>query len=170
MLEERHAILELIARLPPQRKLAANNQRASERLYKPVSGGREWLTSETGTDFGDVCSMSASLIGHSVSSTFRLSATAMSMSLTARASLRNRHQGPSIMGSEDEVEQSLTRSCRQVVATAPEAIFAHGPPPQQVLIRGSLSHQRGDIQPGRTTRPDFSHQSLERPRLWYHQP
>jgi hypothetical protein len=31
----------------------------------------------------------------------------------ARASLRNRHQGPSIMGSEDEVEQSLPRSCRQ---------------------------------------------------------
>ena len=31
----------------------------------------------------------------------------------ARASLRNRHQGPSIMGSEDEVEQSLPRPCRQ---------------------------------------------------------
>ena len=31
----------------------------------------------------------------------------------ARASLRNRHQGPSIMGSEDEVEQSNGRPCRQ---------------------------------------------------------
>src|SRR6266702_7032016 len=31
----------------------------------------------------------------------------------ARASLRNRHQGPSIMGFEDEVEQSLGRPCRQ---------------------------------------------------------
>ena len=31
----------------------------------------------------------------------------------ARASLRNRHQGPSIMGSEDEAEQSLPRPCRQ---------------------------------------------------------
>src|SRR5262249_22243482 len=31
----------------------------------------------------------------------------------ARASLRNRHQGPSIMGFEDEVEQSLARPCRQ---------------------------------------------------------
>src|SRR5579871_3054078 len=31
----------------------------------------------------------------------------------ARASLRNRHQGPSIMGFEDEVEQSLPRPCRQ---------------------------------------------------------
>ena len=31
----------------------------------------------------------------------------------ARASLRNRHQGPSIMGFEDEVEQSLGRPCHQ---------------------------------------------------------
>jgi len=31
----------------------------------------------------------------------------------ARASLRTRHQGPSIMGFEDEVEQSLGRPCRQ---------------------------------------------------------
>ena len=31
----------------------------------------------------------------------------------ARASLRNRHQGPSIMGFEDEVEQSFGRPCRQ---------------------------------------------------------
>jgi hypothetical protein len=30
----------------------------------------------------------------------------------ARASLRNRHEGPSIMGFEDEVEQSLERPCR----------------------------------------------------------
>jgi hypothetical protein len=68
---------------------------------------------------------SASLIGRLGSSTFRLSAAAVSMSLSdypplqcrchsrARASLRNRHQGPSIMGFEDEVEQSLGRLCRQ---------------------------------------------------------
>ena len=31
----------------------------------------------------------------------------------ARASLRNRHRGPSSMGFEDEVEQSLRRPCRQ---------------------------------------------------------
>ena len=31
----------------------------------------------------------------------------------ARASLRNRHKGPSIMGFEDEVEQSLPRPCHQ---------------------------------------------------------
>src|SRR5450756_101787 len=30
----------------------------------------------------------------------------------ALASLRNRHQGPSIMGFEDEAEQSLGRPCR----------------------------------------------------------
>ena len=30
-----------------------------------------------------------------------------------RGPLRNRHQGPSIMGSEDEVEQSKWRPCRQ---------------------------------------------------------
>src|SRR6266566_7754471 len=77
--------------------------------------------------------MTASLIGHSGSSAFRLSTTTVSMSLTgscfqalsdhpppqcrcrsrARASLRNRHQGPSIMGFEDGVEQSLPRPCHQ---------------------------------------------------------
>jgi len=31
----------------------------------------------------------------------------------ARASLRTRHQGPSIMGFEDKVEQSFGRPCRQ---------------------------------------------------------
>src|SRR3974390_1519169 len=31
----------------------------------------------------------------------------------ARASLRTRHQGPSIMGFEDEAEQSIGRPCRQ---------------------------------------------------------
>src|ERR1017187_4949563 len=32
----------------------------------------------------------------------------------ARASLRNRHLGPSIMGFEDEAEQSVTRPYRQI--------------------------------------------------------
>ena len=42
-------------------ELAANSQRASERLYKPVSRGRERLMSKSGQtlSFGDVCSMSA---------------------------------------------------------------------------------------------------------------
>ena len=56
----------------------------------------------------------ASLIGHSGSSAFRppppLQCRCRSR---ARASLRNRHQGPSIMGVEDEVEQSTERPCRQ---------------------------------------------------------
>ena len=58
--------------------------------------------------------MSASLIGRLGSSAFRPSAAPVSMSPTARASLRNRHQGPSIMGFEDGVEQSLGRPCRLV--------------------------------------------------------
>ena len=47
----------------------------------------------------------ASLIGHLGSSTFRLSTAACRCCSRARASLRNRHQGPSIMGFEDEAEQ-----------------------------------------------------------------
>ena len=71
--------------------------------------------------------MSASLIGRSGSSTFRLSTPAIrGQALSdyppplqcrcrsrARASLRNRHHGPSIMGFENEVEQSIARRCRQ---------------------------------------------------------
>jgi hypothetical protein len=55
----------------------------------------------------------ASLIGHLGSSTFRLSTAACRCCSRARASLRNRHQGPSIMGFEDEAEQSIGRPCRQ---------------------------------------------------------
>ncbi len=57
--------------------------------------------------------MSASLIGRLGSSTFRLSATAVSMSLTGSRFSSESHQGPSIMGFEDEVEQSQVRPCRQ---------------------------------------------------------
>ena len=60
--------------------------------------------------------MSASLIGHSGSSAFRLSDYSplqCRCRSRARASLRNRHQGPSIMGFEDGVEQSFGRPCRQ---------------------------------------------------------
>jgi hypothetical protein len=45
---------------------------------------------------------SASLIGRSGSSAFRLSTPQCRCRSRARASLRNRHQGPSIMGFEDE--------------------------------------------------------------------
>src|SRR5579862_963249 len=57
--------------------------------------------------------MSASLIGRLGSSTFRLSTTQCRCRSRARASLRNRHQGRSIMGFEDEVERSFGRPCRQ---------------------------------------------------------
>jgi hypothetical protein len=59
-------------------------------------------------------SESASLIGHLGSSTFRLPPPPQCRRRSrARASLRNRHQGPSIMGFEDEAEQSFSRPCRQ---------------------------------------------------------
>src|SRR6187402_1819267 len=54
---------------------------------------------------------SASLIGRLGSSAFRLSTTAVSMSLTGSRFSSESHQGRSIMGSEDEVEQSHTRPC-----------------------------------------------------------
>ena len=59
--------------------------------------------------------MSASLIGRSGSSASRLSIHQCGgrCRSRARASLRNRHWGPSIMGYEEEAEQSLGRPCRQ---------------------------------------------------------
>ena len=61
-------------------------------------------------------SLSASLIGRLGSSAFRLSTSAVLSLSRARASLRNRHQGRSIMGSEDEAEQSIQRPSRQATA------------------------------------------------------
>ena len=56
---------------------------------------------------------SASLIGRLGSSAFSYPPLQCRCRSRARASLRNRHQGRSIMESEDEVEQSFTRPCRQ---------------------------------------------------------
>src|ERR1039457_5135256 len=56
--------------------------------------------------------MSASLIGHLRSSTFRLSTTAVSTSLTGSRFSSESAPRPSIMGFEDEAEQSLGRPCR----------------------------------------------------------
>src|SRR4051812_45963725 len=68
--------------------------------------------------FGDVCDMSASLIGHSGSSAFRLSTTTVSMSLTGACfSSESASGGPSIIGFEDEAEQSLPRLCREIRPT-----------------------------------------------------
>ena len=57
--------------------------------------------------------MSASLIGRLGSSTFRLSTTTVSMSLAGSRFSSESAPGRSIMGSEDEVEQSFGRPCRQ---------------------------------------------------------
>src|SRR5471030_1098568 len=64
--------------------------------------------------------MSASLIGRFESSAFTINyylsdypPLQCRCRSQARASLRNRHQGPSSMGFEDEAEQSLGRPCRQ---------------------------------------------------------
>src|SRR6267154_1623145 len=61
----------------------------------------------------DVRPESASLIGRSRSSTFRLSTTAVSMSLAGSCFSTESAPGPSIMGFEDEAEQSFGRPCRQ---------------------------------------------------------
>jgi hypothetical protein len=72
----------------------------------------------------DVCAVSAfppiaSLIGHSGSSAFRPTTTAVSMSVTGSCFSSESAPGPSIMGVEDEAEQSTERPCcneRQVQA------------------------------------------------------
>src|SRR5258707_15274640 len=56
--------------------------------------------------------MSASLIGHWGQALSDHPPPQCRCRSRARASLRNRHQGPSIIGFEDEVEQSLGRPCR----------------------------------------------------------
>src|SRR6266404_9842389 len=56
--------------------------------------------------------MSASLIGRLGSSTFRRSIDAVWMPLAGSCFSSESAQGPSIMGFEDEAEQSLGRSCR----------------------------------------------------------
>jgi hypothetical protein len=56
--------------------------------------------------------MSASLIGRLGSSAFRLSAVAVSMSLTGSYFSAESAHEPSILRFEDEVEQSFRRPCR----------------------------------------------------------
>jgi hypothetical protein len=68
--------------------------------------------------------MSASLIGRSGSSTFRLSTAQVLMSLAGSRFSSESAPGPSIMGFEDEVEQSFGRS----------AVFGY------VLIRAASFH------------------------------
>src|SRR5262249_8419958 len=61
----------------------------------------------------DVRSMSASLIGRLGQALSGYPPTPVRCRSRARASLRTWHKGPSIMGFEDEVEQSFGRPCRQ---------------------------------------------------------
>ena len=94
------------------------------RTYGSVRGARDETRVPTATTPTSVLGplrqilwhsrMSASLIGHSGSSAFRLSATTgVDVARGARASLRNRHQGRSIMGFEDEVERSFGLPCHR---------------------------------------------------------
>ena len=74
-------------------------------LNRPESG-------QTGRhEFVTQFTMSASLIGRLRSSAFRLSTTAASASLAGSCFSSESAQGPSSMGSEDKVEQSLGRPC-----------------------------------------------------------
>src|SRR6516165_12488952 len=70
---------------------------------------------------------SASLIGRVGSSAFRPSLAARQCHSRARASLRNRHIGPSIMGFEDEVERSFRRPCRRQVQADSRTRLIHRP-------------------------------------------
>ena len=65
---------------------------------------------------GNAAVRSASLIGRLGSSAFRPSTTSVSMSPTGSRFSSESAQGPSIMGSEDEAEQSNGRPCRQTTA------------------------------------------------------
>ena len=85
--------------------------------------------------------MSASLIGRSGSSAFRLPSLRCRCRSRALASLRNRHQGPSIMGSEDEAEQSIGRPCRQTNGGSkrPSELTS------SIVPRGTSFHRRAEL-------------------------
>jgi len=97
--------------------------------------------------------MSASLIGRFGSSAFRPSTPAVRSHSRARASLRNRHIGRSIMGSEDEAEQSLRRPYRRQVRADMRTHFIHRPardtiPPlggARVFLRRDLVLRRSHV-------------------------
>src|ERR1017187_10462064 len=60
----------------------------------------------------------------------------------ARASLRNRHQGPSSMGFEDEVEQSLGRPCRQTDGRSKRTCELTSP----IVPRGTSFHRSVELE------------------------
>ena len=91
--------------------------------------GQSTAASEFGIGRHEIAAVheSASLIGRFGSSAFRLSTLRCRRRSRARASLRNRHQGPSIMGSEDEAEQSLGRPCHRQVQANSRTHLIHRP-------------------------------------------
>ena len=78
-------------------------------IYSMTSSAR--ASSVSGTERPAV--MSASLIGRLGQALSGYRPAPVRCRSRAHASLRTRHQGPSIMGFEDEVEQSFGRPCRQ---------------------------------------------------------
>src|SRR6185369_15658028 len=70
--------------------------------------------------------MSASLIGRSGSSAFRLSTTLVSMSLRGSRFSSESAPGPSSMGLEDEAEQSFGRPCRARLPSANASTYLSG--------------------------------------------
>src|SRR6476620_1398977 len=82
-------------------------------LIRPVHiGNLEHFLNTSGDAAGDArpALMSSAVWGQALSDYPRPQCRCRSR---ARASLRNRHQGPSIIGFEDEVEQSLPRPYRE---------------------------------------------------------
>jgi len=84
-------------------------ERASYRLRPMLEGARTGVVQL----HRKARSMSASLIGRLGQALSGYPPVQCRCRSRARASLRTRHQGPSIMGVEDEVEQSNGRPCRQ---------------------------------------------------------
>ena len=85
--------------------------------------------------------MSASLIGRSGSSAFRLSIAAVSMSPTGSCFSSESALGPSIMGFEDEVEQSFSRPCRQADGRS----SGHCDLTSSIVPRGTSCHRTVEL-------------------------
>src|SRR5450631_1855835 len=93
--------------------------------------------------------MSASLIGRFESSAFTINyylsdypPLQCRYRSRARASLRNRHQGPSTMGFEDEAEQSLGRRCRQSDGRSKRTCELTSP----IVPRGTSFHRSVELE------------------------
>jgi hypothetical protein len=114
-------------RRPRQRSIPIGGQR--------VKGFRTQRRGDRVYQFYAALHESASLIGRLGSSAFRLFTTRGQCHSRARASLRNRHQGPSIMGAEDEAEQSLGRPCHRQVQADSRTHLIHRPARDTISTR-----------------------------------